>query len=229
MERIALICGFPQAVDVEAVQRAIVDRAEREGRHAVFCFCDSKIEVEHAVACAEPGSHVLLQELFIPVDPYNAWELSALRDIREIEVTVSLSKKHFGSSYLAVLYAAGILDAVYEEEATAACIAEQIFLRRGRRACREYYGITIAESMGTMQILDQSLIKRYMHYIGTAGSHEDMIDRYEEIAGQLDRIQKRYLISLLPPEFIQILKNNGCMEGICPDSDKKREKKKKFI
>lgn len=226
MERITFICGFPQAVDVDALQGAITDRAEREDKQAVFHFCKSKIEVEHAVACAEPGSHILLQELFLPIDPYGAWELSVLRDIREVQITVSLSRKHYGSSYLAVLYAAGILDAVYEDEATAACIAEHIFIRRDRKTCREYYGITIEEVMGTLQVMEQPAVKRYMHYIGTAGGQEEMIDRYEEITSRLDRIQKQYLVSQLPPAFIEVLRDNGRMVGIAAVAKKEKRRRK---
>lgn len=226
MERIAFICGIPQAVDVDAIQGAINDRAGREDKQAVFHFCRSKMEVGYAVACAEPGSHVLLQESFLPIDPYGAWELSALRDIREIQITVSLSKKHYGSSYLAVLYAAGILDAVYEEEATAACIAEHIFVRRGRKACRDYYGITIGEAMGTVQVMEQPVVKRYIHYIGTAGGQEEMIDRYEEITSQLDRIQRQYLALQLPPEFLAVLRDNGRMAGITAAVAKKERRRK---
>lgn len=228
MNQMELICGFPQAVDAKALLDAIEARAEREQRKAVFRFCRSKIEVEHAVACAGPGSHVVLQELMVPVDPYRAWELSALRDIREIEVTVSLSRKHFGSSYLAVLYGAGILDAVYEEEATASCIAEHIFTRRDRKACRDYYGITIEEAMGAAQIMEQPFIKRYMHYIGTAAGQEEMVERYEEIAGRLDRVQKQYLALQLPQEFKQVLRDHGCKEWDFPAAVKRDKKRKKF-
>lgn len=229
MERLVLICGFPQTSDVDAIQRAITARAEREERQVLFHFCGSKIEVEHAVACAEAGSQVLLQELFVPIDPYQAWELSALRDIREVKITVSLSKKHYGSSYLAVLYAAGILDAVYEDEATAARIADYIFYQRGRKSCREYYGISIAEAMEAMQIIDQSLIKRYVHHIGTAGGQESMVDRFVEIASRLDLVQKQFLASQLPPEFVQVLKEYGCLEGLMPEGSKKDKKRRKFL
>lgn len=226
MEQLVLICGFPQTADVDAVQRAVTASAERDNRQVLFQYCNSKIEVEHAVMCAEAGDHVLLQELFVPVDPYHALELSALRDIRDVKITVSLSKKHYGSSYLAVLYAAGILDAVYEDEATAARIAEHIFCRRGRKSCREYYGITIAEAMATTQIMDQSLIKRYIHHIGIAGGQEEMVDRFAEITSRLDLIQKQFLASQLPPEFIQVLKEYGCLEGT---GDKKEKKRRKFL
>lgn len=229
MERLVLICGFPDTADVNAIQCAIKARAEREEKQAVFCFCNSKIEVEHTIACAEPKSHVLLQELFVPIDPYTAWELSSLRDIRNIELTVSLSKKHFGSSYLAVLYAAGILDAVYEEEATAARIAEHVFSRRDRKLCREYYGITVEEAIGAMQIMDQSLVKRYVHHIGTAGSQEDMLERFRDITNRMDQVQRHFFASQLPPEFIQIARERGCLDGYLSSCAKQNKKRKKFI
>lgn len=228
MERLELICGFPQTADIDVIKDAIMTKAEYQDMQVAFRFCRSKMEVEHAVACAEAKNHVLLQELFIPVDPYKAWELSAIRDIRNVEITVSLSKKHYGSSYLAVLYASGILDAVFEEEATAAYIAEHIFLRRSRKACREYYGITIEEAMGATQIIEQSIVKRYVNHIRLATCQEDIVKRFAEIASRLDRIQKHFLASQLPPEYVQILMDNSCLKGYVLNDSKKNKKRKKF-
>lgn len=225
MEQLELICGLPQTADVDSIQAAIAARAERQDMQVVYYFCRSKIEVEHAVACAGSSCHVLLQELFIPFDPYKAWELSAIRDVRNVDITISLSKNHYGSSYLAVLYASGILDAVYEEEATASCIAEHIFSGRGRKACREYYGITIAEAMGTVQIIEQSVVKRYVHHLGAASCQEDMVKRFAEIAELLDPIQKHFLASQLPPEYVQILMDNRCLERYSPNRKKKEKQR----
>ena len=67
---------------------------------------------------------------------------------------MSVDRKHYGTDYMAVLYAAGITDAVYEEDADAEELTKRILSRRSRRESREYYGIrSMDEVVSVLDIL----------------------------------------------------------------------------
>ena len=55
-----------------------------------------------------------------------------------------------------------------------------------------------------------------------------MVERYKEIAGRLDRVQKQYLALQLPQEFKQVLRDHGCKEWDSPAAVKRDKKRKKF-
>ena len=88
--------------------------------------------------------------------PYTAEELAELMDDYNLNIIVSLSKSHRANQYMKILYTAGILNALYEEDATAANIMNLILYPRTRKICREYYQITTAaDILDTLEVVDE--------------------------------------------------------------------------
>lgn len=223
MEVFHLICGIPEEKDTNELLERIVFLAAKKNRKVEIHLCHCKIEVEYMVYCTDGNAAVLLQENF-ELQPYEAHELVAIRDIRDIPVIISLSHKHYGTNYLASLYAAGIVDAVYEEEANAVCLTERLFCRRNRKSCREYYGIqTLEEVVASLAIIPTDALARYQNYIMGATDQKEMFERYTELSKKLSYIENCYLIEQLSAETVADLKKNPSF--IIPNPTRKKKRK----
>lgn len=152
---------------------------------------------------------ILLQENMDTSASYQSWDIAALRDIKRIPVVVSVDRKHYGTEYMAVLYAAGIMDAVYEEDADAEELMKRILSRRSRRESREYYGIrSMDEVVSVLDILGKDALERYIHYIGAGIDIQDTRLRYQEVRNKLSYVENCYLAENLPENTVQELQED---------------------
>ena len=94
-----------------------------------------------------------------------------------------------------MLYAAGILDALYEEDAYAEKIVELLCHGRTRKEARRYYGIeSTSDVEKAMQIIDEDRLKSFLSYIENGGSFNETLGRYEFIASRMTAVENLYLI-----------------------------------
>ncbi len=211
MEQIEVICGIPEGtIAMGLVERICQIALEREIKIAVHpCF--SKQEVEYRVfsLAAHENTVVLLQENMDMSVSYQAWEIAALQDIRRIPVVVSVDRKHYGTDYMAVLYAAGIMDAVYDEDADAGELTKRILSRRSRREAREYYGIrSMDEVVSVLDIIGKDTLERYFRYISAGMDAHYTQLRYREVQTKLSYVENCYLAEHLPENVIQELQTD---------------------
>lgn len=209
MEQIQVICGIPDGtISTGLVERICQMALEREKKFIIHP-CLSKQEVEYKVFSMDKGAKVviLLQENMDTSASYQSWEIAALRDIRRIPVVASVDRKHYGTDYMAVLYAAGITDAVYEEDADAEELTKRIMSRRSRKECREYYGIrSMDEVVAVLDVLGKDTLERYIHYISAGIDTQDTYLRYQEVRKKLSYVENCCLLDHLPESVIQELK-----------------------
>ena len=208
MRQIEVICGIPEGTLSTGLVERICQMALERGMKFVIHPCLSKQEVEFkAFSMDNPENAViLLQENMDTSASYQSWEIAALRDIKRIPVVVSVDRKHYGTDYMAVLYAAGIMDAVYEEDADAEELTKRILSRRSRRESREYYGIrSMDEVVSVLDIIGKDALERYIHYISAGIDVMDTLLRYQEVRNKLSDVENCCLIENLPENIIQEL------------------------
>ena len=208
MIQIEVICGIPEdTISTGLVERICQMALEREIKFVIHP-CLSKQEVEYKTFSTDnhENSVILLQENMDMSASYQPWEIAALRDIKRIPVVVSVDRKHYGTDYMAVLYAAGIMDAVYEEDADAEELTKRILSRRSRKESREYYGIrSMDEVVSVLDILGKDALERYIHYIGAGIDARDTLLRYQEVRNKLSYVENCCLIENLPENTVQEL------------------------
>lgn len=231
MEQIQVICGIPDGtISTGLVERICQMALERE-RKFIIHPCLSKQEVEYKVFSMDKRANVviLLQENMDTSASYQSWEIAALRDIRRIPVIVSVDRKHYGTDYMAVLYAAGITDAVYEEDADAEELTKRIMSRRSRKECREYYGIrSMDEVVAVLDVLGKDALERYIHYISAGIDTQDTHLRYQEVRKKLSYVENCCLAEHLPESIIQELQADegvNSYQKIKQKTKKERERK----
>lgn len=211
MEQIQVICGIPDGtISTGLVERICQMALERETQ-LIIHPCLSKQEVEYKVFSMDKRAKavILLQENMDTSASYQSWEIAALRDIRRISVVVSVDRKHYGTDYMAVLYAAGITDAVYEEDADAEELTKRILSRRSRKDCREYYGIkSMDEVVSVLDIMGKDTLDRYIHYINAGIDAEDTHQRYQEVRKKLSYVENCCLAEHLPEIIIHELQTD---------------------
>lgn len=233
MEQIEVICGIPEGtIAMGLVERISQVALEREIRIVVHP-CLSKQEVEYKVFSMADHENmvVLLQENMDMSASYQAWEIAALQDIRRIPVVVSVDRKHYGTDYMAVLYAAGIMDAVYDEDADAGELTKRILSRRSRREAREYYGIrSMDEVVSVLDILGKDTLERYLRYIGAGMDAQDTRLRYREVQNKLSHVENCYLVEHLPENILQELQaDKGFALYQKAMQKRKKEGKRKWV
>lgn len=211
MRQIEVICGIPEdTISTGLVEKICQMALERETKFVIHP-CLSKQEVEYKTFSMDNYENVviLLQENMDMSASYQSWEIAALRDIKRIPVVVSVDRKHYGTDYMAVLYAAGIMDAVYEEDADAEELAKRILSRRSRRESRDYYGIrSMDEVVSVLDILGKDALERYIHYIGAGIDARDTQLRYQEVRKKLSYVENCCLIEHIPESTMRELQED---------------------
>ncbi len=226
MEQIQVICGITDGTISTGLVERICQMAQERERKFIIHPCLSKQEVEYKVFSMDKRAKVviLLQENMDTSASYQSWEIAAIRDIRRVPVVVSVDRKHYGTDYMAILYAAGIMDAVYEEDADAEELTKRILSRRSRKECREYYGIrSMDEVVAVLDVLGKDTLERYIHYISAGIDTQDTHLRYQEVRKKLSYVENCCLAEHLPESIIQELQTD---EGFAPYQKIKQKTKK---
>lgn len=212
MEEFKIICGRVEGMGQTFPQK-VKAQLEHMGNRVILQECKSKLEIEYAVFKEKGMANVLLEENSFAGMPYLAWEIASLKDIGQAHIVVLLDRRHFGTAYLDILYAAGILDAVFEEEGDAAMAAGLFQKSRNRKESRGYYGLySLRGTSSVLQVMEQERVERYIRYIGAGTSEEDVLARYREIETQLKNIEICCLVWNLPESLREELQNGGALE-----------------
>lgn len=213
MEEFKIICVRVEGTSQNTFPEKVKSQLEHMGNRVVLQECRSKLEIEYAVFQEKGTANVLLEENCFAGMPYLAWEIASLKDIGQAHIVVLLDRRHFGTAYLDILYAAGILDAVFEEERDAAMAAGLFQKGRNRKESRGYYGLrSLQGTSSVLQVMEQERVERYIRYIGAGASEEDVLARYREIETQLKNIEICCLVGNLPESLREELQKGGGLE-----------------
>lgn len=195
---IKVVCGFSNERSA-SIRETLTEAAAKKNIELYFICRYRKEGVLQFVREHADYNIVVLQEILQNSSPYTAEDLSELKDVRELNVIVSLNKNHYGDRYMRILYTAGIMNALYEEDASAEKIVDLMISVRNRKECRGYYGIkTLNDLEQTLNIIDQMKVTKYSDYIINGGSVDDISSRYIFSADMLNSAENIELVRILP-------------------------------
>ena len=224
MEKLYILCGLSNEAG-NALRSALAEKAGELGYEAV-CVSRYRKEGIRQYISEHPEFRILvLQEAMQSNYPYEAEELAELMDDYHLNIIISINKSHRANQYMKVLYTAGILNALYEEDATAENILKRILYPRTRRECRSYYQITTAlDAMSALEVVDKDRMHGYLTYIEDSKTEEEILKKYHYAAKTLKTIENVYLAQNLS----QRVKNALVSDEIYNGNIKLQEKKKRW-
>lgn len=200
-----VVCGFSNEKSA-SIREKLAEAAAKRNLELSFVSRYRKEGVFQYLQEHEDYNIVVLQEILQNSSPYTAEDLAELEDIRNLNIIVSISKGHYGDRYMRILYAAGITNALYEEDASAENIVGLMLHGRNRKSCREYYGIrTLNDVEQTLNIVDQDRLDKYSDYIINGGTMEETPNRYKFSAERLNSAENIELVKQLPEYFQTVL------------------------
>lgn len=200
-----VVCGFSNEKSA-SIREKLAEAAAKRNLELSFVSRYRKEGVLQYLQEHEDYNIVVLQEILQNSSPYTAEDLAELEDIRNLNIIVSLNKGHYSDRYMRILYAAGITNALYEEDASAEHIVELMLHGRNRKSCREYYGIrTLNDVEQTLNIVDQDRLDKYSDYIINGGTIEETPHRYKFSVERLNSAENIELVKQLPEYFQTVL------------------------
>lgn len=216
-----ILCGLTNA-DSEEFKTEITKVAKENGYEVVCVSRYRKEGIRQYIREHSEFRTLVLQESMQPNYPYTADELSELMDNFHLNIIISLRKVHRGSSYMKTLYTAGILNALYEEDATAQNVFNKILYPRTRGECRQYYQIQNArDAERALDIVDEERMKQYVSYIEEAGNQDEIVRRYHYIASEMKMVENIYLANELSSYVKDMLEGNEFFKKTVDLTDKK--------
>lgn len=203
--QIKVVCGLNNETNILLKER-LQEAAAEKGLKLQIVSRYRKEGVYQYVMEHPDYQCVILQEVLQSSSPYTAEDAALLTDERNIKVILVLNKKHLGNRYMRVLYAAGILDALYEEDAYAEEIAALLLQGRTRKEARKYYGIETADDVEkSLQIIDEERLKSFLSYMEGGGPFNETLSRYEFVASRMTAAENLHLIKNMSSGLSEIL------------------------
>lgn len=209
LDKLNILCGLSAETN-NSIQDILISAAKIHGYQAICINRYRKPGIAQYITEHPECKVAVIQEAMQSTSPYEAEELAELMDLNHINVIVILNKKHKGKMYMKILYASGILNALYEEDATAQNIVDLILTPRRRDKCRQYYGITSpVDAVEALEIINETRLRNYIDYLESANNQEEIISRYRYITRQLKDIENIVLIQHLPELVREHLKEDA--------------------
>lgn len=223
-EKLYILCGLSNEAG-NGLRSALAKKAGELGYEAV-CVSRYRKEGIRQYISEHPEFRILiLQEAMQSNYPYTAEELAELMDDYHLNIIISINKSHRANQYMKVLYTAGILNALYEEDATAENIFKRILYPRTRRECRTYYQITTsADAMSALDVVDEERVQGYLVYIEESRNEEEIRKKYRYAAEILKTIENIDLTR----QFSERVKAALASDEIYQEAVKLQERKKRW-
>lgn len=221
-EKLYILCGLSSGAGGD-IRAALIEAAREEGYDAV-CVSRYRKEGIRQYISEHPEFRVLvLQEAMQSSYPYTAEELSELMDDYHLNIVISIRKAHRANPYMKILYTAGILNALYEEDATAENILKCILYPRTRKECRAYYQITTsADAMRALDIVNEERMQGYLSYIEESQNDEEIVRKYRYVAKSLKIIENMYLVKHLSEHVKSVIASEEEYQRATELQDKKK-------
>lgn len=166
---------------------------------------------------------MILEENLQSGSPYEKDELMQLTDIRENRIIFLLDREHFGDDYIKTLFACGIYDALFLDEADARKIMTLLKKERTNAEAREYYGIeTARDREKTENIANTKYLNAYLEFVETGMIVEDADQKYRFAASRLSLKENKALATSLPAPTRSMLQGNELYQFYIGSGKKKK-------
>ncbi|HBA46391.1 MAG: hypothetical protein HFH85_20690 [Lachnospiraceae bacterium] len=187
----------------DKMQEEVSSILKVRGMDCSWVVCSSMQAMEYEIF-KKKDAVALINERSSAGENYGPWDIAGLRDIQQVRVIACVDRIRYGTSYMAVLYAGGITDALYEDDLDSRKIADLIQTGRSRSQSRKYYGLTsMEEVISVLQVMDRESLQRYIRYIAAGIDKEDMVARYQEVTKRLGSVEKCCLTKNIPEEILE--------------------------
>lgn len=221
-EKLYILCGLSNEGS-EDIRSALVDAARDQGYEAVCVSRYRKEGIRQYISEHQQFRLLVLQEAMQSSYPYTAEELAELMDDYNLNIVISINKSHRANTYMKILYTAGILNALYEEDATADNILKRILYPRTRKECRAYYQITsAADAMRTLEVIDEEKIKGYLSYLEESQDDNEIQNKFKYIANSLKLVENMYLIKFFSARIQNALAEDEIYQNMLALQQKKK-------
>ena len=221
-EKLYILCGLSNEGS-EDIRSALVDAARDQGYEAVCVSRYRKEGIRQYISEHQEFRLLVLQEAMQNSYPYTAEELAELMDDYNLNIVISINKSHRANTYMKVLYTAGILNALYEEDATADNILKRILYPRTRKECRAYYQIaSAADAMRTLEVIDEGKMQGYLSYLEESQDDEEIQNKFKYIANSLKLVENMYLIKLFSTRVQNALAEDDSYQHMLALQQKKK-------
>lgn len=157
----------------------------------------------------EEGILLILEENLQSGNPYEKEELVQLTDIGENRIIFLLDKTHYGDDYIKLLYACGIYDALFLDEAEPRKFLALLKKKRTNVEARKYYGIETARDREKADnIANAEYLNSYLEFVETGMLAEDVDQKYRFAVSRLSAKENRVLAASLPGSVTRLLQGN---------------------
>ena len=171
----------------------------------------------------EDGILMILEENLQSGSPYEKEELMQLTDTGENRIIFLLVRSHYGDDYIKLLYACGIYDAMFLDEAEPRRFLVLLRKKRTNAEARKYYGIETARDREMADdIANTEYLNAYLEFVETGMFAEDVDQKYRFAVSQLSTKENRILAASLPGSVTRMLQGNELYQHYIRGGKKKK-------
>lgn len=171
----------------------------------------------------EEGMLLILEENLQSGNPFEKDELTQLTDIGENRIIFLLDKAHYGDDYIKLLYACGIYDALFLDEADSKRFLTLLKKKRTNAEARKYYGIETARDREKADnVVNTEYLNSYLEFVETGMLAEDVDQKYRFAVARLSTEENRVLVASLPVSVTHMLQGNELYQYYIGSGKKKR-------
>lgn len=207
----------------EKLREPLEQELGRKGK-SLQTVCRYRKEGVYQYAKDQEGDILLiLEENLQSGNPYEKEELMQLTDIGENRIIFLLDKIHYGDDYIRLLYACGIYDALFLDEADPRKFLTLLKKKRTNAEARKYYGIETARDREKADnIANTEYLNAYLEFVETGMLAEDVDQKYRFAASRLSTKENRVLAASLPRPVTRMLQGNELYQHYIGGGKKKR-------
>ena len=152
---------------------------------------------------------VIMEENLQGGSGYTTAELQQLTDLGNSRIIFLMHRAHSGDDYVKALYACGISDGLYLEEAAPREVLSLVFHARSQEEARKYYGIQVARDAEKAEgIVNKEKLGAYLEYIEDEAESGERGDKYRFVSTRLGAEENRILAASISGEVARSLAGN---------------------
>ncbi len=166
---------------------------------------------------------LILEENLQSGNPYEKEEIMQLTDIGENRIIFLLDRSHYGDEYIKLLYACGIYDALFLDEADSRKFLTLLKKKRTNAEARKYYGIETARDREKADnIANTEYLNSYLEFVEAGMYSEDVDQKYRFAVSRLNAKENRALAASLPRSVTHMLLGNELYQYYIGNGKRKR-------
>lgn len=207
----------------EKLREPLEQELRRKGKSPQIVCRYRKEGVYQYAKDQEEGILMILEENLQSGNPFEKDELTQLTDIGENRVIFLLDKAHYGDDYIKLLYACGIYDALFLDEADSKRFLTLLKKKRTNAEARKYYGIETARDREKADnIVNTEYLNSYLEFVETGMLAGDVDQKYRFAVSRLSTKENRVLTASLPGSVTRMLQGNELYQYYIGGEKKKR-------